>query len=453
MTMDELSTNKLEFDVGRLFSAAPLSPAGSLSRELSETLYLGRASEARLMMNAVRDPAKHIVLYGERGVGKTSLANTFWRKNNTLDRPILAARVQVYPFDDFSSLWSRALEEFQTVFRPYVSDLGSDFAQVSPDIVRREFQKLPPRVGAIMIIDEFDLLRSGEARELTAHLLKSLHDHAIDVTVLLIGVAENVEELISNHQSLRRVLSLVKLERMNANDLNEILDSRLRLTPLRLLDDARSEIVTLSCGLPYYVQILGKFAALNAIGDRRGSIQNKDVDAAIENFLVESGQSFVDEYQRATDSQQADNHFREVILASALAFSDASGVFTPSDVAMAVNLIAPGLIAPGRGDHHARVQQYLSQFILERRSEILTRTGTKGNYRYRFSDALMQPFIIMKAIKDHMIDERLRRLLFGSGEKLFRDADYRLGVTEAYAVQLGMISPTVTEETVVSLLK
>ena len=59
----------------------------------------------------------------------------------------------------------------------------------------------------------------------------------------------------------------------------------------------------------------------------------------------------------------------------------------------------------------------------------------------------MQPFIIMRAIKDNMIDERLRRVLFGSGEMLFRDAGYRLGVAEAYAAQLGMISPTVTEET------
>jgi hypothetical protein len=444
MITDEPNTNndwlELELDVGRLFSAAPLSAAGSLSHELLETLYPGRASEVRLMMNAVQDPAKHIVLYGERGLGKTSLSNTFWPKSNTLNQPILAARAQVYPFDDFSSLWSRALEEFQAVFHPYVSDLRSDFAQVSPDIVRREFQKLPSRVGAIIIIDEFDLLRSGDARELTAHLLKSLHDHAVNVTVLLIGVAENVEELITNHQSLRRVLSLVKLERMNANDLNEILDSRLRSTPLRLSDDARSEIVTLSCGLPYYVQVLGKLAALNAIKNHRGSIQINDVNAAIEHFLVESGQSFLDDYQRATDSRLADNLFREVILASALAFSDASGVFTPSDVATAVDLIAPG-----KGEHHMRVQQYLSQFISERRGKMLTRTGTKGNYRYRFSDALMQPFIIMQAIKNNMIDERLRRLLLGSGQMRFRDGGYRLGVAEAFAAQLGMISPTVAK--------
>ncbi len=113
MIMDEPRTNddwlQLKLDVGRLFSAAPLSQ-GHGTRE---NLYTGRASEVRVMMHAVRDPAKHVLLYGERGLGKTSLANAFWRNNNTLTQPLFAARVQVYPFDDFSSLWSRALEEFQ----------------------------------------------------------------------------------------------------------------------------------------------------------------------------------------------------------------------------------------------------------------------------------------------------------------------------------------------------
>jgi hypothetical protein len=418
MTMDEPKSNndwlQLEVDVGRLFSGAPLSPIVSRGHGLAKELYPGRASEVSRMMNAVRDPAKHILLYGERGLGKTSLSNTFWRMGSTLAQPILAARVQAYPFDDFSSLWSRALEEFQAVFRNYNTEIRSDFARVSPDIVRREFQKIPPHLRAIMIVDEFDLLRATEARELTANLLKSLHDHAINVTVLLIGVAEDVEGLLINHQSLRRVLCLVKLERMNTIDLNDILDSRLRLTPLKLSDDAHSEIVALSCGLPYYVQILGGFATQNAIRDRRIQVQIKDVNAAIDNFLIESGQSFAADYRRATSSRQTNNIFHEVILASALAHSDASGIFRPFEVIKVLNLIDPGKV-----QRHSHVQQYLAQFVSDRRGKILTRRGIKGDYQYRFSDALMQPFIVMRAIKDDSLRSLLshsnRRAVLGRG--------------------------------------
>lgn len=444
MTMGEPKTYndwlQLERDVGRLFSAAPLSAVGSLGQGPREELYLGRAAEVRLMVHAVQDPAKHILLYGERGLGKTSLANTFWRHRSTSSYPILAARVQVYPFDDFSSLWIRALEEFQTVFRHHGAEIRANFPYVTPDIVRHEFQKLPRHLGAIMIVDEFDLLRDREACELTANLLKSLHDHAINVTVLLIGVAENVEELIINHQSLRRVLTLVKLDRMSVTDLKAILDSRLRLTPLVISDEARSEIVTLSCGLPYYVQTLGKFVAQNAIKNQRLQIEVEDVTAAIDNFLLEGGQSFADDYQRATDSRLGSNIFREVILASALAHSDPSGVFGAFEVSKTLNVIAPG-----KNYYHTRVQQYLAQFSSDRRGKILLRSGMKSDYRYRFSDALMQPFIIMKAIKDDLIDEKLRHLLFRWLGEEDHEKEYQPGIATADARQHGIV-PSLTAE-------
>jgi hypothetical protein len=431
---------QLELEVGRLFSAAPLSPDGLRGPELREILYPGRASEVRLMMSAVRDPAKHILLYGERGLGKTSLSNTFWQSSNTVRSPILTARVQAEPFDSFSSLWSRALVEFQAATLHYDVSINSDFEHVTPDIVRREFQKLPARLLFIMIVDEFDLLKEQAARELTANLLKSLHDRAINVTVVLIGVAENVRELIIDHQSLRRVLSLVKLERMNIIDLNKILDNRLRLTPLKFSDEARSEILTLSCGLPYYVQILGKSTTQNAIKQQRILIEIEDVNVAIENFLLESGQSFADDYQRAADNRQVGNISHEVLLASALAHADTGGFFRPSEVVSTLNLIVPG-----NDYHHARVHQYLSQFISDRRAKILIRGGVKGGYRYRFSDALMQPFIVMRAIKDTIIGDRLRHRLFHLGQEQLRDGGYRLGVAEANAAQLGMIMPAITD--------
>ena len=165
---------KLEEDVERLFSAAPLLPGAVPERIGQENLYLGRTAEARLLIKAVRDPAKHILLFGERGIGKTSLANVFTRDHNTVNDPISTCRVQAYPSDDFSSLWSRALTELRSVLRHSVSDISSDHDTLSPDIVLRAFRNI--RSPTVIIIDEFDLLRDRGARELTANLLKSLHD-------------------------------------------------------------------------------------------------------------------------------------------------------------------------------------------------------------------------------------------------------------------------------------
>jgi hypothetical protein len=142
-------------------------------------------------------------------------------------------------------------------------------------------------------------------------------------------------------------------------------------------------------------------------------------------FLDECGKSFGGDYQRATESLRENNIFREVILACALTPSDSSGVFKPSEVNKAINLIYPG-----NSHHQTRVRQYLVQFISERRGKILIRSGTKADYRYRFADPLMQPFIVMRAIKDTMIDQSLRHLLLHSGREGFRGAQSSLEVAE-----------------------
>jgi hypothetical protein len=101
------------------------------------------------------------------------------------------------------------------------------------------------------------------------------------------------------------------------------------------------------------------------------------------------------------------------------------GWFKLSEVTKTINLIKSG-----NSHHHARVQQYLAQFISERRGKILIRSGTKAGYRYRFADPLMQPFIVMRAIKDTMIDQGLRHLLLHSGKEGFRGAESPLDVAE-----------------------
>jgi Cdc6-like AAA superfamily ATPase len=73
----------------------------------------------------------------------------------------------------------------------------------------------------IIIIDEFDKLRDQSARELTAHIIKSLYDNAatVNATIILVGVAEDVRELVNDHQSLKRALTEVKMERMKSREL------------------------------------------------------------------------------------------------------------------------------------------------------------------------------------------------------------------------------------------
>jgi hypothetical protein len=47
----------------------------------------------------------------------------------------------------------------------------------------------------------------------------------------------------------------------------------------------------------------------------------------------------------------------------------------------------------------------LNEFSDKKRGRILRKIGERRRYRYRFSDPLMQPFVIMRGVVDDMIPE------------------------------------------------
>jgi Cdc6-like AAA superfamily ATPase len=296
--------------------------------------------------------------------------------------------------------------------RSDLAPISTAYDRVTPDIIRQELQKCRPNSIPIIIIDEFDKLRDDSAKELSANVLKALYDYTANVTIILVGVAENVGELVSDHQSLRRTLSPIKLERMRKFELNEIIDKRIGVTPMELSAHARETIVSLSLGLPYYVQILGKFACQKAVVRHSTIVHRSDVRAAMDKLITESGESFFEEYRIATESNQVDNFFREVLLSCALAQTDQSGFFTATQVLEPLNHIVREV------KKHAHIQRHLSEFISERRGEILIRRGIPRQYRYRFADPLIQPYIIIKGIRDKMLNEDIITRPYSSQPRL-----------------------------------
>jgi len=390
----------LQIEVEQLFSGAPVA---------EEDLFAGRISEVRRMLEAVFDPSKHVILHGERGVGKTSIANVFWRRYNAQLQTFVVARVQADPSDDFSTLWKKGVEELvynaRSMGKQELIPLDDKISLSTVDSVRRELQKCRPNSIPIVIFDEFDKVRNEQAKELFSNLVKSLHDYSVRATVILVGVAQDVARLVHDHQSITRALVQIKLERMEERELNEVIDTRLKKTPMEISGDARWTIVSMSRGLPYFTHMLTKYAAISSINSHSLNIDTPHVESAMDRFILESDQTFIDNYELATASPQADNLFKQVLLGCALAKSDSSGFFTPTSV------IEPLRGILGRSVTHSNFARHLSEFMSEERGRILARKGYERNYRYRFSDPMMQPYVIIKGIRDGMIPEAARDVL------------------------------------------
>jgi Cdc6-like AAA superfamily ATPase len=385
----------LELELRALFTpAAPID---------EEKLFAGRNSQIRQLLEAAIEKSKHAVLFGERGIGKTSLANVFWKRFSKRLQSIIAARAQADPSDNFTSLWVKALRELkataESIGRGELIPISTDHEVLSPDDVRLELQKCRPNAIPILIIDEFDKLDDRNAIQLTANTIKALSDYSVNCTIVIVGVAENLADLIEEHESIKRCLVQIPLERMNDGELREIISSRLAQVPMSITDDAIRSIVLLARGLPFYVHTLARWAAISATDRRRLEIGRNDVSAAMQTFIEETDQSFYDEYKKATHSNQPGNLFTQVLLGCAMASTDDNGFFTPS------NVVEPLSEILGRSIEIANFQRHLAEFISEERGKILIRRGMERQYRFRFRDPMMQPYLLIRGIREGMIPD------------------------------------------------
>ena len=384
------------FEASQLFT--PSSPLAE------NDLFAGRSEQITKMLDATGERGKHVILFGERGVGKTSLARLFEKFFPKTLRRFHVVREQVDPTDDFSSIWKKVFRDIhvsvsQNGNAETVSVASLIEGDLHPDDVRRQLEGLfAPNHLPIVIIDEYDKLSDPSANDLMANTIKSLSDFGVNVTVILVGVADNIIELIGEHQSVQRCLEQVLMPRMEKNERREVLNRAIPRLGMEITSSASQKIIDLSRGLPSYIHSLGLYAVRNACARRSLTITEEDVDVAITRAIEKAQEIVRENYAVAIHSNRADTLYKEVLLACALAETNDRGMFAPQAVCAPLSAVLK------REVEISTFQQHLKKFIAPERGEILIRKGRERAYQFRFADPIMQPFVIMKGIEDNLIE-------------------------------------------------
>lgn len=372
-------------------------------------LFAGRFSQVREVINTVTQRGQHAIIYGERGVGKTSLANVL---SDLLPDMGVAGWDTVIANCDatttFSSLWHQVAREMTLVnstkkigfsSEEYATQLSLDSLvprEITPDDVRYLFQNVP--ASTIVIVDEMDRIKDEATTTLLADTVKTLSDHSVDITLILVGVADSVDGLIAEHKSIERALVQVPMPRMSNSELFEIIDKGLAEVEMTIYDDARRQITRLSQGLPHFTHLLSLNAAQQAALDGRMDINPNDVKVAIQEAVEKTQQSTVSTYHAATSSPR-DTLFPQVLLACALAEKDQLGYFSAVDVRKPMSVIMK------KPYDIPAFSRHLNIFCQEARGPILHKTGEKKRFRYRFASPMMEPFVTMNGLANGLVEE------------------------------------------------
>jgi len=395
---------QLSFDAGSVFT--PGAPINELE------LFAGRTDQINQILDAISQRGYHAILFGERGVGKTSLSNVLSELlHSRKSSKFLLPRINCDASDTFSTLWRKQFNDIIVTETKMGIGFNADQIEVSrrlvdtlpenitPDDVRRTLEQLSKGLILVPIFDEFDRVKHDYVSTLMADTIKMLSDYSVAATIVLIGVADSVDGLIGEHHSIERALIQIPMPRMSGNETQQVVLNGLSRLQMTIDDDALEEIRGLSQGLPYITHMLALYSARATIERESKSLTSTDLDLGIKASLGQWQQSVKSAYYHATKSQQPGHIYKEVLLACSVAPTDDMGYFAAADVREPLRHIT------GRQYDIPNFARHLKELSQAGRGGILSRTGEKRRLRYRFESPLLRPYIIMRGFSDHLLNK------------------------------------------------
>jgi len=387
----------------------------------SRDLFAGRRVQVDKVVRAVLQRGEHAILYGERGVGKTSLVNTLFDLLVYMGRSdYQVARVQCADGMDFKSMWRAVFRKLRTTVDGEEVYLDQTFEALGEELNSEGILHLFNLMDnpSIVIIDELDRVGGDKTTQIAlADTIKTLSDNSVPATLILVGVADNVDELVTEHLSTMRALKQVPMPRMSIPELLEIVDKGIKHcvglgkdSTRRLAIDptVRERTAELSLGLPEYTHRLAQEAALHVVNEGRRYIIMPDLEFAIRESVDNQLETSFSAYKLAVEAPRG-TLFKPVLLACALAKKDEHGFFYAKDIVQPLRLIESSTQnsvdqKTKRRKHELEIPafaRHLKQFSNAERGPVLQ----NKKRQYRFLRPSMEPYVILRGLSDGLISE------------------------------------------------
>ena len=206
---------------------------------------------------------------------------------------------------------------------------GAPLSQHLPDpFDQADVEKLFSQLNlpTLLLIDEFDRA-SADERAKMSDLIKIVADETnCPLTIMIVGVAETLDDLIKAHPSVERNISEVHMGLMESTEICELLAKGSAKVGIPFSAEAVESITYCAAGFPYFAHLIAQHCSIVAIESSADLIGRTIFEQALKRSLAEVEQTIKRAYREAVQANRP-TLFPEVLLASALAAADDFGFF------------------------------------------------------------------------------------------------------------------------------
>jgi uncharacterized protein len=377
----------------------------------------GREKQIAGIKDALSVTGRHAFVYGYRGVGKTSLAQTAAYQISAAARdPII---LSCDPHSTFSSLCSmiindnrlqqapekKALKKFGGGFNVAgvggingSVEIGNEYKEFTITDTNHAILALKRTISEskeklIVVIDEFDQMTSLDEQARFASLIKAIADQHVPISFIFCGISDDIRSLFQFHESISRHLHAVKVQRLTLQHCLEILkDAEINLK-IAVPDGFRYRISQISDGFPYFVHLIAEKMFTIAYDSGAVSITNDIYEEALIQALTSVEISLQRQYQDALHKNT--RNYESIIWA--VAGNELLEV-NINDIMKTYNSICDTLnFAP---DTRANVTTKLNQLTTENYGRLLTKPR-KANFS--FSEKRMRGYARLCAARKNVV--------------------------------------------------
>ena len=296
-----------------------------------DELFVGRKNEIFILNKAISRRGQHAVIFGRRGIGKTSLAEIALKKCSIQKVELICGKK--WSFIDFSyQLLKKLGKDPNTIkLEEHTSDkinVGSDIKIIKAEGENSKFKSITYRglegthwdasalsnelwdykTETIVILDEYDLVdnKNYDFHSNVSSFLKAVSDHPekLPFTFIIIGIAKTANELLGGHKSSGRNLNEIFLKYIDREALSNFLKLAQGALGITIESEVKERMINGSFGYPYYIHLIAENICDSiAIEDpKRRDINIEYYKKGIERAIELKYQDLKDRYMQLLDN-------------------------------------------------------------------------------------------------------------------------------------------------------